>query len=91
MALARQTDTTTAEAPQVVRNPKILGGEPTIRGTRIPVRSVVISHRRYRDLARVCEAYRLTPEAVEAALAFYEANRTEIDRHIRENEAAAED
>lgn len=76
-------------APRIVRNPRVLSGEPTIAGTRIPVRSIVISQRRYGDLAHVCAAYRLDLATVEAALAFYETNREEIDREIRDNEPAA--
>ncbi len=71
----------------VVRNPKILGGEPTIRGTRVPVRSVVLTWRFTPEMSYVCEAYpSLTPDAVTAALAFYEANRPEIDGYIAEND-----
>ena len=77
-------------ASRIVRNPKILDGEPTVRGTRVPVRSIVVSYQRYGDVAQVCTALRLDPEAVHAALAFYAAHREEIDEIIRENELAAE-
>ena len=81
---------TLADTPRIVRDPKILGGEPTVRGTRVPVRSIVISNARYGgNLEQVCRAFSLDPETVKAALAFYEANRSEIDWHIRENELAA--
>jgi uncharacterized protein (DUF433 family) len=79
----------TAGFPYVVRNPKILGGEPTVRGTRISVRSIVITYQNYGDVAGVCAAYRLSPDVVEAALAFYDENREEIDTFIRDNELAA--
>jgi len=72
---------------QVVRNPQILDGEPTLAGTRVPVRAIVVAARYYPTVARICRAYpMLTPEAVRAALAFYAANRDEIDRYIAENE-----
>lgn len=72
---------------RVVREPRILGGEPTIKGTRVPVRSIVLAHRRYGDAERVRQAYpMLDRAAVEEALAFYTANREEIDQHIAENE-----
>ena len=72
---------------EIVRNPEIQGGEPTIAGTRIPVRAIVVEWHFERDVDRLCEAYpTLTPEAIRAALAFYEANRAEIDRYIAEND-----
>jgi uncharacterized protein (DUF433 family) len=74
----------------IVRNPRICGGEPTVVGTRVPVRSIVLQWQHYRDLERVRRAFpRLDAEAIKVALAFYEANREEIDRLIEENERAA--
>ena len=71
----------------IVRNPQILGGEPTIAGTRVPVRSIVIAWEQYHDIHRLCRAYpMLDPAHVEEALAFYNAHRAEIDRYIAENE-----
>jgi uncharacterized protein (DUF433 family) len=73
----------------IVRNPRIQGGEPTIRGTRVPVRSIVLARDRYEgDLARVARAFTVDEAAVRAALAFYEAHKAEIDRIIDENERA---
>lgn len=75
----------------VVRNPRICGGEPIIEGTRVPVRSVVVSYTFYRDLERVQRAYpALDPPAIQAALAYYAVHRAEIDRLIWENERAIE-
>jgi uncharacterized protein (DUF433 family) len=72
---------------QIVRNPQILHGEPTVAGTRVPVRSVVIAWQEYHDIARLCRAYpMLSPADVEEALAFYDAHQDEIDRYIAENE-----
>ena len=71
----------------VVRVPTILGGEPTLRGTRVPVRAVVLAQRLYPDRSRLRIAFpMLSPEAIEAALAFYAANRDEIEAYIAENE-----
>ena len=81
--------TTRSEAQLIVRNPRIQGGEPTIRGTRVPVRSVVVARDRYHgDLVQVAQAFGVDEAAVSAALAFYEANKAEIDRVIAENERA---
>jgi uncharacterized protein (DUF433 family) len=69
-----------------VHNPHVLGGESIVRGTRISVRSVVLAAREYGAPDGVILAYpRLTLADVHAALAFYEAHRAEIDRHIRAN------
>ena len=75
---------------RVVRDPRILAGEPTVQGTRVPVRSIVLAHRYYGDAEQVCRAYPMLDRAVVGdALAFYEANAEEIDRYIAENEAEA--
>jgi len=71
----------------IVRNPLVLGGEPTMAGTRVPVRSVVIAWQLHQDVDRVCRAYPMLSRAdVEEALAFYDRHRAEIDRYITENE-----
>jgi uncharacterized protein (DUF433 family) len=75
---------------QIVRVPGICGGEPTVSGTRVPVRSVVIQWKYYQDFDRVQRAFpRLDVPAIQAALAFYESHREEIDHLIEENERAA--
>lgn len=87
--MATKANTDARQASQrIAREPRILGGEPTVRGTRVPVRSIVLAHRYYRDIERVCQAYpMLDRAAVDDALAFYRANADEIDRYIAENEA----
>ncbi|MBI2322115.1 MAG: DUF433 domain-containing protein [Chloroflexi bacterium] len=66
----------------------MLGGEPTIGGTRVPVRAVVVAFRLHEDRARVARAFPMaSPAAIDEALAFYESHREEIDRLIAENEA----
>lgn len=87
MATARR-----AHAPAaIVCDPRICGGEPTIAGTRIPVRAVVVSYQFYRDIERVRRAYpTLDHAAIEAALAYYTTHQATIDRLIVENEQAIE-
>jgi uncharacterized protein (DUF433 family) len=81
---------TGATSKLISRTPDIHGGEPVIRGTRVPVRSIVIAHERYNgDIARVSEAFSVGVDAVHAALAYYEAHRSEIDQTIEEHERAA--
>jgi uncharacterized protein (DUF433 family) len=88
VVVARRTAQPARE--RIVRNPGILGGEPTVAGTRVPVRSIVVSHRRYGgDVAQVAEAFAVERSAVQAALRFYEQHRVEIDELIHQNEAAA--
>ncbi len=73
-------------ARRIVRNPRVLGGEPIVSGTRISVRSVVLAAREYGGGPGALEAYpQLTPADVRDALAFYDAHKAEIDHHIRAN------
>jgi uncharacterized protein (DUF433 family) len=70
----------------IVRNPGILHGEPIIEGTRIPVRAVVLYHHGYGDVEGVLQALpTLTAPDVETALRYFREHRTEINRHIAEN------
>jgi uncharacterized protein (DUF433 family) len=70
--------------PRIVRNPRIQGGEPVVRGTRVPVRAIVVAWREYQDMPTMLAAYpRLTADDVTEALAYYEAHRRELDERIR--------
>jgi uncharacterized protein (DUF433 family) len=87
--MAAAVEAEAAIYPHIDRNPRILGGEPTVRGTRIPVRSLVTSLRRYGTPAHVADAYALDLGVVEEGLAYDAAHRDEIDDLIRENARAA--
>lgn len=77
--------------PHVVRDPRRVGGEPTIKGTRIPVRSVAVIYRLFQDVDDVCSAFpTASREAICEALEFYGEHQEEIDRYIEENEREAE-
>jgi uncharacterized protein (DUF433 family) len=68
--------------PAIVRDPEILGGEPTIAGTRVGVHHVVSYLRLYGDsLERVrAEALEhLSMEQLRAAVLWYHDHRGEID------------
>ncbi len=81
MAL-RQPDASSS----VVRNPLVLDGEPILRGTRIPVHSIVLAAREHRSPEGLLDAYpQLSTAEVGEALAFYDAHRAEIDRYIQAN------
>ena len=70
--------------PRIVRNPRIQGGEPFVRGTRVPVRAIVVAWREYQDMPTMLAAYpRLTTEDVSEALAYYDAYRREIDERLQ--------
>lgn len=70
-----------------MHNPAIMGGEPIVSGTRVPVRTIVILYRLYGDLARVQAAYpHLERVDLLEALAYYEANKHEVDGYIAEDE-----
>ena len=54
----------------IALDPKILGGKPVIKGTRVPVQVIVGSLAGGMSIAEVGEQYRLKPEQVQAALAY---------------------
>ena len=73
--------------PRIVRDPVIVGGEPTITGTRVPVRSIVVLYQLYGDTERLRRAFpRLDDDDIREALDFYRAHRKEVDILIDENE-----
>jgi uncharacterized protein (DUF433 family) len=85
-----QVVTTRRESGMIVRDPRIQGGEPTIRGTRVPVRSIVLARDGDGlDPAAIAAEFGLDPAAVAAALAYYGAHKAEIDRSIDDHERAA--
>jgi uncharacterized protein (DUF433 family) len=78
----------TVRFPHIVRNPRILDGEPTVAGTRVPVRAIVELSRLYPDVTRLCQAFpMLDASLIEEALAYYAKHTPEIDSYIAENEA----
>jgi uncharacterized protein (DUF433 family) len=69
--------------PRIVRDARILGGAPTIRGTRVPVRAIAFLWRSTRDRARIQYDYpTLSAADVDEAIRYYEAHRVEIDRDL---------
>ena len=73
----------TLPTPCIVRNPQVLGGEPIVRGTRVPIRSIVLAFREFGGIQGVLDASpQFTQAHVREALAFYEAHKEEIDRYI---------
>jgi uncharacterized protein (DUF433 family) len=73
----------TAQYPRIVRNKRILGGAPVIRGTRVPVRAIAFLWRATGDRARIRRDYpHLTVADVDDAIRFYEAHRLQIDTDL---------
>jgi uncharacterized protein (DUF433 family) len=76
--------------PHIVRVPGVVGGEPTIKGTRVSVQAIVEYYRMYKDIERIHKALpHVSTAMIKEALAYYEANGEEIDGYIAED--AAED
>ena len=71
---------------RAARNPRILGGEPTMAGTRVPVRTIVEATRYIGSIDEIVQAYpMLDRTSVEIALDFYRRNQAKIDGHIAAN------
>ncbi len=51
-------------------NPRIKGGKPVIKGTRVPIEVIVGALAGGASMEEVSEAYAVTPEQVRACLAF---------------------
>jgi uncharacterized protein (DUF433 family) len=55
---------------RIVIDPKVMGGKPVIRGTRVPVQVIVGALAGGMTRDEVCKEYRLAPEDIQAALAY---------------------
>ncbi len=77
---------TTTKHLYIVRDPDILGGEPIIKGTRTPVRSVVENWRLGLSPEEIVIHFpHLTLAKVFDALSYYSDHQEEIDVFIEEN------
>ena len=75
--------------PGIESNPDVCGGEPCIVRTRIPVWLLVQARLLGTSEADLLKAYpTLRAEDLANAWAYYRAHREEIERQIRDNEAA---
>lgn len=75
--------------PGIESRPEVCGGEPCIVRTRIPVWLLVQARHLGTNEADLLRAYpTLRVEDLANAWAYYRAHPEEIDRQIRENEAA---
>lgn len=79
--------TTVTEYRYIVRDEKILGGEPIIRGTRTPVRAVVENWRLGLSPEEiVIHMPHLTLAQIFEALSYYSDHQKEINNYIKENQ-----
>jgi len=75
--------------PGIDSQPNICGGEPRIVRTRIPVWVLVQARHLGLSEAELLKGYpTLRAEDLSNAWAYYRVHREEIDRQIKENEAA---
>ena len=73
------------------RDPHIRGGQPKIAGSGLTVRRIVGWYKIGMSAEEIALEYlHLTLAQVHAALAYYHANRDEIEVDIAQDEAAAE-
>ena len=86
---------TTATLPDIgtliTRSPDIRGGRPRIAGTGVTVRRIVGWYKLGLSPEEIAEEIgRLTLAQVYAALAYYHANRDEIEQDMAQEDEAAE-
>jgi uncharacterized protein (DUF433 family) len=71
--------------------PGILGGEPVIKGTRVPVRTIVLTWRRGVPPEEIPEHYpQITVAQVFEALSYYSDHQDEVNDYIEKNHVPAE-
>lgn len=74
----------------IVRDPDILGGEPIVRGTRVPVRAIVETWRMGVGAEEIQAHFpHLTQAQVFEALAYFSDIQDEILEHIARNSERA--
>lgn len=79
------------EHPYVVTDDTILSGEPIVRGTRTPVRAIVIMWRQGVAPEEIpIHLPHLNAAQVFDALSFYSDHQDEINRHIERNRIPTE-
>jgi uncharacterized protein (DUF433 family) len=74
----------------IVRSPEIRGGRPRIAGTGVTVRTIALCHRSGRSAEELADEFpHVTLADIHAALAYYYANRAEMEHDIAEEAATA--
>ncbi len=71
--------------PYVERRPGVHGGRPVIRGTRLPVSSIVQRYRHGRSVEEILsDCPQINPAQVHDALSYFYDHRSEIEQEILE-------
>jgi len=75
----------TTKARTITHNPKVLGGEPIVSGTRIPVRAVISMERAYGgDIGAIRQALpTLSIEEIALAIRYGREHPEEIEHWMR--------
>lgn len=72
--------------PHLARNPRIAGGAPIVKGTRITVRAIAGYYQLGMSVDEILQSLpHLTQSQVHAALAFYFDHQKEIDSELERN------
>ena len=64
---------------RITIDPNVMGGKPVLKGRRIPIQTIIGALAGGTSIERVCSAYRITPEDVQAALS-YAAEMLRLER-----------
>ncbi len=73
--------------PHIVRVPGIAGGEPILKGTRVPVRVIALHYKSAATMEEILEAHpHLSAAAVYDAISYYLDHQAEIEALIEENQ-----
>ena len=84
--LVAEFETKRTEHPYIVCVRGIASGEPIIKGTRVPVRAIVLHYKASETLEEILEAYpHLPPAGVFDAISYYLDHQEEIEAFIEEN------
>lgn len=76
----------------ITRTPGVVGGRPRIAGTRMPVLRISVLHNSGMSPEEIVSHYgHLTLAQVHAALAYYYANKAEIDADLEAEERLYEE
>ena len=76
----------------IIRSPKVRGGRPRIAGTGVTVRRIVSWYKLGLSPEEIADEFgNLNMEQVYAALAYYHANREDIEADLKNEEMVAEE
>src|SRR5438309_8600368 len=90
--MARTRDNSKQAQPRhrfVEETPGVGGGYPQVRGTRIPVRTIVAYHRAYDDVDRIQRMFPyLTRKQIQGTLDYYAQSPDRVDEDFQRNARA---